>query len=149
MSVAIHVHTPPEKLVTQERAIATMEAHVATLQALGGIAINDIPLEHRNCQRHLIEGAKQWIRRMETRGYHYEDFYDVHVYGPFPSYDLSRNMRDLTEFNVDPRAAADMVKKRANEVEEFADYRLVANFTARPTELDNPVVIDTNKPGAR
>ncbi len=149
MSVAIHMHTPPDQLVTQERAIATVEAHVATLKVPRGIAINDIPLEHRNCQLALIEGAKRWIARMQTRGYHYEDFYDVHVYGPWSSYDFSRNLRDLTELNTDPASAAGMVKQRPLNVEEFADYRLVANFTARPTEFDNPVVIDTGKPGGR
>ncbi len=111
--------------------------------------MNDIPLEHRQCQLFLIEGAKKWINRMIPRGFIYEDYFDVHVYGPFPSYELSKNLRDVTEFNVDATTAASMVKKRATEIEEFADYRLVANFSTRPLEFDNPVVIDTEKPGAR
>ena len=149
MSVAIHVHTPPRKLVTQERAIATLPARIATLHCPDGIRMNDIPLEHRQCQLYLIEGAKAWIAKMKPRGFEYEDFYDVHVYGPFPSYELGENMKDVTEYNVDPRTAASMVKKSPTAIEEFADYRIVANFTARPTEFDNPVVIDTTKPGAR
>lgn len=146
----IIVHEAPGKVLVQKRAIATVPAHIATFRASPmGTHLNGIPLEHRMCQRYLMEGAKRFIERMKVRGFEYEDAYDVHVYGPFPSYNLPRTMRSITEFNVDPNVAANLVEARATTVEEFADYRLVANFVARPKVFDEPVVIRQGERGAR
>ena len=145
------VRPTPEKVLVQKRAIATVPAHIATFRAdnLHGTRLNAIPLPHRMCQQYLHAGAKRFIDRMRVRGFEYVDFYDVHVYGPFPSYDLPRTMRDLTEFNVDPHVARHLVEARAKTVEEYADYRLVANFVSRPLVFDEPAVIQQGRPGAR
>lgn len=148
MGVAVHVHTPPDRLLVQKRAIATVPARNGLLECRG-TRLNDFPLTHRALQQYLIAGAKRFIERMKVRGFEYVDFYDVHVYGPFPSYDLPRKLRDITEFNVDPERAKDLVEARKNIIEEYADYRLVANFVAIPTEFDEPVVLDPNQPGVR
>lgn len=148
---AIIIRPAPDKILVQKIAIATVPAHIATFHADNwrGSHLKGIPLEHRMCQMYLYEGAKRFIERMKVRGFEYEDFYDIHVYGPFPSYDLPHNLRDLSEFNADPNVVANLVKARATTVEEFADYRLVGNFLSRPLVFDEPAEIQQGRPGAR
>ena len=148
---SIIVHSAPDKVLVQKRAIATVPAHIATFKADNwrGSHLKHIPLEHRMCQQYLYEGAKRFIERMAVRGFEYVDAYDIHVYGPFPSYDLPRTMRDISEFNADPNVAANLVKARATTVEEYADYRLVANFISRPVVFDEPAEVRQGVPGAR
>lgn len=148
---AILVRPKPDLVLVQKRAIATVPAHIATFKADNwrGSHLKGIPLEHRLCQMYLYEGAKKFIERMRVRGFEYRDEYDIHVYGPFPSYDLPRNLRDLSEFNAAPDVARNLVKARATTVEEYADYRLVANFVSRPVVFDEPASVETGRPGAR
>lgn len=148
---AIIIRETPAKVLVQKRAIATVPAHIATFHADNwrGSHLKGIPLEHRLCQMYLQAGAKRFIERMAVRGFEYVDRYDIHVYGPFPSYDLPHNLRDLAEFNADPNVAANLVKARASTVEEYADYRLVANFITRPVAFDEPTEIRSGVPGAR
>lgn len=148
---AIIIRPVPDKVLVQKVAIATVPAHIATFRADNwrGSHLKGIPLEHRMCQQYLYEGAKRFIERMAVRGFEYVDAYDIHVYGPFPSYDLPRNLRDLAEFNADPKVAANLVSARATTVEEYADYRLVGNFVSRPLVFDEPTEIRSGVPGAR
>lgn len=150
MVAGLIVRKTPDRVLVQKRAIATVPSHIATFQAdPHGSTLKSIPLEHRMCWQYLYEGFKAFERRMQTRGFEYVDSFDVHVYGPFPSYDLPRTMRDLSAFNADPNVAKNMVHARAKTVEEYADYRLVANFVAIPTQFDEPVHVHRGIPGDR
>lgn len=149
MTLAIHRNYVPDKLLIQKTAIATVEAGMATFAAPKGIAISKIPMRSRNAEgvevdhtdlmRAFHEVGKRFIERMAVRGYEYYDQHDLHVFGPYPSYDFAHTMRDITEANVAPEHVRDIVEQRPMELGELADYRIFGDFIAVPTKLDAPI----------
>ena len=119
-----------------KHGVVTFPGDMATLQAPRGMRVNDIPLAHRGLQIELQSVAKLFIQRQEVRGLIFIDHEDIHVYGPFPSYDLRDAMIDIDTLNVPPEQAAGLVKDRATDCKAFADYVLVAAFMAVPKRFE-------------
>jgi hypothetical protein len=119
-----------------KHGIVTFPGDMATLEAPRGIRINDIPLAHRGLQIELYNTAKLFVQRQQARGLIFIDREDIHVYGPFPSYDLRHAMIDIDTLNVPPEEMAGLVKDRATDCKAFADYVLVAAFMAVPKRFE-------------
>ena len=119
-----------------KHGVVTFPGDMATLQAPRGIRINDIPLRHRGLQIELQQVGKLFVQRQEVRGLIFIDHEDMHVYGPFPSYDLRDAMIDIDTLNVPPAQMAGLVKERATDCKAFADCVLVAAFMAEPQRFE-------------
>lgn len=119
-----------------KHGVVTFPGDMATLQVPRGMRIGDIPLAHRGLQIELESVAKLFVQRQEARGLTFIDREDIHVYGPFPSYDLRHAMIDIDTLNVPPEQMAGLVKDRATDCKAFADYVLVAAFMAKPQRFE-------------
>lgn len=118
----------------------------------GGIAIRDIPLQFRNFERLCTAYGKRFIDRMRPRGFEFVDGADLLLHGPFPSYELNKNLADVTSGEW----ARAMYRDKADDLEhrervlpfvfevdplgEFVDYVLVGTFLMRDvyTEIEVP-----------
>lgn len=126
--VRVKPYFDPVRVV--KHGVVTVPGEMATFKSARGTRINDIPLAHRQIQLKLHEVGKLFVQRQEIRGLHFLDREDIHVYGPFPSYEFHDVM-------VDPESLeASDVKDRATEIGAFADYLLVAAFIAKPIETE-------------
>jgi hypothetical protein len=117
----------------------------------GGIAVDDVPLQHRSFQLLCQDYAKRFISRMRARGYEYVDGGDVVFHGPFSSYELNKNLadigssqwgqamyRDKADNAEHPERVLPFVFER-NPLGEYVDYVLVATFTVRDVFTDIPL----------
>ena len=117
----------------------------------GGIAINDIPLPLRSFQLLCIDYGKRFIDRMRVRGYEYQDGSDLLMHGPFPSYELNKNLadigssqwgqamyRDKEDDAEHPERVLPFVFER-DVMGEYVDYVLVASFKVKDVFTDIPV----------
>ena len=117
----------------------------------GGIAIRDIPLALRSFQMLCEDYAKRYIERQRVRGFEYVDADDMLLHGPFPSYELNKNLTDINspewrramsrdkEDGLEhPERALQFVFERGDA---FVDYLLLASFTLRDTYTDIEVSI--------
>ena len=119
-----------------KHGIVTVPGEMATLKVPRGMRINDIPLSHRQMHVKLHEVGRMFVQRQEVRGLQFLDHEDIHVYGPFPSYEFHEIMIDPDTLNLPPEQARQVVKERASEIGAFADYVLVAAFMAEPVETE-------------
>jgi hypothetical protein len=119
-----------------KHGIVTFPGDMATLQAPRGIRINDIPLGQRGLQIELQRVGKLFVQRQEVRGLIFIDHEDMHVYGPFPSYEFHDAMIDHDTLNIPPEQMASFVRDRATDCSAFADYVLVAAFMAVPKRFE-------------
>ncbi len=132
MAVLVRVKPDIDQVEVIKHGIVTVPGEMATLQVKRGMRINAIPLAHRQIQLKLLEVGKMFIQRQEVRGLTYLDHKDIHVYGPFPSYEFH-------ELMIDPDAMSNpqqAVRDRATEIGAYADYVLVAAFMAKPIETE-------------
>lgn len=132
MTVYVHVKPDVDQVEVIKHGIVTVPGEMATLQVKRGMRINDIPLARRQIQLKLLEVGKMFIQRQEIRGLTYLDHKDIHVYGPFPSYEFHEVMIDPETMNNPHQAVHD----RATEIGAYADYVLVAAFMAKPIETE-------------
>jgi hypothetical protein len=131
--IAVHVQPDVTPVRVVKHGIVTVPGDMATLKVPRGMRINAIPLEYRLLQRKLLEVGKMFVHRQGLRGLRFIDSEDIHVYGPFPSYEYHEAMIDIDSIG-DPQ-----VRDRSTEM-AFADYVLVAAFYAKPvmTEIWTP-----------
>ena len=146
-----HIYVAPtiEPVLVEKRGIISVPGDKQYLLRCSGTRIQDIPLSHRALQIALYEAGKAFIQKQAVRGNHYYDREGIHVYGPFPSYGF--NEGNLLSFDDpalkeggDPRAAAAMAKPRAQTIEAWADYLLVAKFVQMPQRFEYEVKEESN-----
>jgi len=130
------VRTPLDRERVVKHGVVTFPGDMATLQAPRGIRINDIPLADRGIKIELHSEAKLFIQRQAARDLIFIDHEDIHVYGPFPSYELRDAMICHDTLNIPPEQAASFVRDRATDCKAFADYVLVAAFMAVPKRFE-------------
>lgn len=140
MAVAVHVEPDVQRRRVMKHGIVTVPGEMATLKAPNGMAIDDIPLQHRTLQMKLREVGELFVRRQRVRGLDFLDREDMHVYGPFPSYELRDAMLTPDQLNLPREEVRHLVRERDTSMKAFADYVLVGAFLAKPvlTEIWTP-----------
>jgi len=140
-----HIYVTPsiEPVLVEKRGIISVPGDKEMLYKCNGTRIRDIPLAYRPLQIALHEAGKAFIRKQATRGNHYYDKEDIHVYGPFPSYGFNDHLLSFDDPALraggDPRLAAQMARPRARTIEAWADYLLVAKFVVQPQVVEYEV----------
>lgn len=120
----------------QRRGTITVEAEMATL-VCKGMRIDDIPLYHRRLERVLREAAQRMIARQAVRGVKYYDHDGVHVYGPFPSYELDGYLQDIDTYDLrDDKALANLTRPTPQMIGAYADYLIVISFFRMPEMVE-------------
>ncbi len=140
-----HIYVTPtiEPVLVEKRGIISVPGDKEMLYNCNGTRIRDIPLAYRSLQKALHEAGKAFIQKQATRGNHYYDREDIHVYGPYPSYGFNDHLLSVDDpafkANADARLAAQTVQQRATTIEAWADYLLVAKFVAQPRVVEYEV----------
>ena len=78
--------------------------------------------------KELRNGARQWIETRAKEGEEYQDTYDIHVYGPFPSQDRIAAMLTKADMAITKEERDSYVEEHTNEAGAFALYLLNAIF---------------------
>ena len=145
-----HIYIAPtiQPVLVERRGIISVPGEKQYLLRCNGTRIQDIPLTHRALQVALYEAGKAFIRNQAKRGNVYYDKENIHVYGPFPSYGFNENLLSLDDPALkdggDPALMAQMAKPRAQKIEAWADYLLVAKFIQEPQKVEYEVKEESN-----
>jgi len=137
-----HIYVTPtlEPVLVMKRGIISVPGDKDMLYQCNGTRIRDIPLAYRSLQIALYEAGKAFVRQQAARGNQYYDREDIHVYGPYPSYGFNDHVLSVDDpalrEGADPRLASALVQTRAQTIEAWADYLLVAKFIAQPERVE-------------
>ena len=117
----------------------------------GGIAIDDIPLAFRSFQMLCQDYGRRFIARMKPRGFEFMDGDDLVIHGPFPSYELNKNLadigsstwaqaryRDKEDGSEHPERVLPFVFERSIQG-EYVDYVLAGTFLVRDEFTEIPL----------
>ena len=119
-----------------------------------GVAVDDIPLEHRTLQQHVMAMGEKFAAGMGARGYEFSG-QPMRLHGPFPSYDLNAHLADAQSARFaqaqrenDPSLVLGFVFERDGAYNPYADYVFWALFFRnehrRRTSLPEVVTIGSS-----
>ena len=116
------------------RAILTVPSEYGKERCWGTL-IKDV--DNRFLRDKLYDTANEWIETRKKEGSDFIDRDNIHIYGPFASYDMMQAMLSSEDFELGGKA---LVTEHTDEKSAFSNYLLNAHWTAPRGALERSVV---------